>query len=97
MYGKVFVGTAYGKSVIGYHQYVGHVNGEMFSEFVREDFPELFQRGNKNRGKLFIQDGYPSKNSRLSQVAFNYIPCRIFKILSRPPDLNPIQTPDYQC
>ena len=88
---KFFVAIAYGKGVIGCHQYEGHVNGEMFSEFVREHFPELFQRGNNNRGKLFIQDGDPSQNSRLSQDAFDSIPCRIFKIPPRSPDLNPIE------
>ena len=29
--GKIFVVIAYGKGVIGCHQYEGHVNGEMFS------------------------------------------------------------------
>ena len=29
--GKFFVVIAYGKGVIGCHQYEGHVNGEMFS------------------------------------------------------------------
>ena len=62
----------------------------MFSEFVREHFPELFQRGNNNRGKLFIQDGDPSQNSRLFQDVFDSIPCCIFKIPPRSPDLNPI-------
>ena len=32
---KFFVAIAYGKGVIGCHQYKGRVNGEMFSEFVR--------------------------------------------------------------
>ena len=54
---KCSVATAYRKGVIRYRQNEGYVNGEMFSGFVREHFPELFQRGNNNRGKLFIQDG----------------------------------------
>ena len=33
---KFFVVIAYGKGVIGCHQYEGHVNGEMFREFLRE-------------------------------------------------------------
>ena len=53
---KFFVAIAYGKGVLGCHQYEGHVNREMFAEFVREHFPELFQRGNNKRGKLFIHD-----------------------------------------
>ena len=47
-----FVTVAYGKGVLGCHQYEGHVNGKRFSEFVREHFSELFQRGNNNRGKI---------------------------------------------
>ena len=89
---KFFVAIAYGKGVIGCHQYdEGHVNGEMFSKFVREHFPELFQRGNHNCGKLFIQDGDTSQNSRLSQDAFDSIPWWILKISLLSPDLNPIE------
>ena len=77
---KCFVAIAYGKPVIGCHQDEGHVNGEMFSEFAREHFPELFQRGNNNCRKLFIQDGDSPQNSRLSEEVFNSFPCCIFKI-----------------
>ena len=63
----------------------------MFSKFLREHFPELFQRGNNNHGKLFIQDGDRSQNSRLSQDAFDSIPYSIFKIPPRSPDLNSIE------
>ena len=63
----------------------------MFSEFVRERFPELFQRANNSRGKLFIYVEDPSQNNRLSQDVFDYIPCRIFKISPGSPDLNPIE------
>ena len=80
---KSFVTIAYGKGVIGFHQYEGYVNGEMFSDFVREHFPELLQRRNNNRGKLFIQDGSLSQNSRLSQDIFDSIPGRIFQISFR--------------
>ena len=75
---KPFVAIAYGKGVIGFHQYEGYINGGMFSDFVREHFPELFQRRNNNRGKLFIQDGSLSENNRLSQDVFDSIPCSIF-------------------
>ena len=88
---KFFVVIAYGKGVIGCHQYEGHVNGEMFREFLREHFPELFQRGNNSRGKLFIQYGDHFQTSRLSQDDFDSIPCRIFEIPPRSPDLNPIK------
>ena len=88
---KFMVAIAHGKGVIKCHHYVGNVNGEMCAEFIREQFPEMFEKGNNLKGKLFLQDGDPSQNSRLANDAMEEVPCRLFKIPPRSPDLNPIE------
>ena len=51
----------------------------------------MFKSGNNTKGRLFLQDGDPSQNSRMAQDAMDAIPCRLFKIPARSPDLNPIE------
>ena len=85
------VAIAHGKCIITCHQYDGHVNGEMCAEFITKHFPGMFEKGNNDKGKLFLQDGDPSQNCILSKDAMDAIPCRLFKIPPRSPDLNPIE------
>ena len=88
---KFMVAITHGKGVIECHHYEGNINGETFSQFIRDHFPTMFVRGNNKKGKLFLQDGDPSQNCRLSQDAMDTIPCRLFKIPIRSPALNPIE------
>lgn len=88
---KFMVAIAHGRGVIECYQYEGNVNGEMFSTFIKERFPSIFDKGNNKKGKLFLQDGDPSQNCRMSLDAMNKIPCRLFHIPPRSPDLNPIE------
>jgi len=39
----------------------------------------------------FLQDGDPSQNSALAREAMDVVGCRLFKILARSHDLNPIE------
>lgn len=77
---KNMVAIAYGKGVVKCHQYTVNVSGEMFSQFVRDHFAEIFERSANPRGKLFLQDGDPSQNSALAKEAMDAIPCRLFHI-----------------
>ena len=89
--GKVahfLVAIAYGKGVILAEQYEGNMNGEKFSEFIREEFKE---RSNNTKGKLFLQDGDPSQNSQKAKSAMDKVGTRLFKIPPRSPDINPIE------
>lgn len=86
-----FVAIAYGKGVILAKQYHGRINGEMFQKFVRKYFRRTFRRSANPRGKLFLQDGDPSQNSRLAMKAFEKIGARVFRIPPRSPDMNPIE------
>ena len=86
------VAIAYGKGVVLAEQYSGHLNGQICADFIRNKFPALFQRSGVNtKGKLFLQDGDPSQNSRKAQEAMHDVHARKFSIPARSPDLNPIE------
>ena len=88
---KFMVAIAFGKGVVKCHQYTDHVSGEMFSQFIKDHFVEMFELSANPKGKLFLQDGDPSQNSKLAKEAMDSIPCRLFHIPARSPDLNPIE------
>ena len=88
---KFMVAIAYGKGIIKCHQYNEHINGELFAEFIKEKFDNMFQSSANPRGRLFLQDGCPSQYSALAQEAMDKMNCRLFKIPARSPDLNPIE------
>ena len=69
---------AYGKGVILAEQYEGNINGQMFADFVRKEFPNLFERSNNAKGKLFLQDGDPSQNSKKANVAIREVGAKNF-------------------
>jgi len=82
---------AYKKGMILSHQYMGRMDGECFADMVRNLFPDLFERSASPRGKLFLQDGDPSQNSRKAKDAIHEVGGRIFSFPARSPDLNPIE------
>ncbi len=86
-----FVAIAYNKGVMLAEQYEGQLNGQKFADFVREQFPTLFENSCNKKGKLFLQDGDPSQNSRKAQDAMSRVGARKFTIPARSPDLNPIE------
>lgn len=88
---KFMVAIAYGRGVLKCQQYTGNVNAELCANFVRDHFPGMFERSPNPKGKLFLQDGDPSQNSKEAKDAMDSIGCRLFKIPARSPDLNPIE------
>ena len=68
------------KFMIEFIPYDGNINGEFFSQFVRDRFSYFFRKGNNQKGKLFLQDEDPSWNCKMSQEAINKIPYRLFMI-----------------
>ena len=62
------VAIAYDKGFIMCQQYKGRLSGEIFSEFIAEHFQETFALSANPKGKLFLQDGDPSQNSKLARV-----------------------------
>ena len=82
---------AYGKGVLLAEQYEGQLNGEKFVDFIKANFPTVFASSRNPMGKLFLQDGDPSQNSRKAEEAMKVVGARKFKIPARSPDLNPIE------
>ena len=92
--GKVahfMVAIAYMKGVILCEQYEGRVNGEMFANFIYKHFESTFERSANPAGKLFLQDGDPSQNSKKAKIALDAVGARKFSIPPRSPDMNPIE------
>ena len=85
------VAIAFNKGVILAEQYEGNLNGQKFADFVCEQFPTLFENSSNKNGKLFLQDGDPSQNSRKAQDAIAAVGARKFAIPARSPDLSPIE------
>ena len=79
---KNFVAIAYRKGIIKCEPYEGHVNGKMFSAFIRTHFKDMFRKSANSEGKLFLQDGDPSQNSALAHLAIDSVAESYFKILS---------------
>ena len=86
-----FVAIAYGKGTILCEQYDGRVNGQMFAEFVEKHFLNTFEKSTNPLGKLFLQDGDPSQNSRTAKLSLEAIGANVFPIPPRSPDINPIE------
>ena len=87
---------AYGKGFVLCEQYHGKLNGESFGNFVREHFPRLFSACSNPNGRLFLQDGDPSQNSKKAKDAFDAVGARKFSIPPRSPDINPIENIFHQ-
>ena len=87
----VLVAIGYQKGVILAEKYEVQLNGKRFTEFVREQFPTFFERSSNARGKLLLQDGDPSQNSRIAQEAMCQVGAQKFSIPASRPDLNPVK------
>ena len=82
---------AYRKGFVLCQEYHGKLNGESFANFIREHFPRLFSASSNPKGKIFLQDGDPSQNSKKAKDAMDDVTARKFSIPPRSPDINPIE------
>lgn len=88
---KFMVAIAYGKGVIGCHQYEGKMTGEKFSQIIKDAFPGFFAKSANRVKKVFLQDGDPSQTSKLANQTWTSLEYEMFPIPARSPDLNPIE------
>ena len=88
---RFFVTIGYNKGVILCEHYDGRINREKLAKFVKRYFKRTFRRSGNSRGKLFLQDGDPSQNSRHAKRAMDRTGARLFNIPPRSPDCNPIE------
>ena len=58
------VAISYTQGMIFCEQYEGRINGQMFGDFIRDHFPRTFENSVNPTGKLFLQHGDPSQNSK---------------------------------
>ena len=86
-----FTTISHGRGVIECFRHEGNINRELFSQFAMDRFPHIFSKENNQKGKLFLQDGDPSQNCKMSQEAMDKIPYRLFMIPPPSLDLNSIE------
>ena len=79
---------AHSKGVIKCHQYFGPINSETCKSFIGEQFSNMFKNSTNPKGKLLLQDGDPSQNSKIACEAMDSVGCMLFKIPLCSPDLN---------
>ena len=78
------VAISHERGVIECFWYEGIINGELFLQCVRDRFPHIFSKANNQKGKLFLQDGDPSQDFKMSQEAMDKIPYRLLMISPLP-------------
>ena len=83
------VAVAHNKGVINCHLYLSLLILKHKS-FIDELFSDMFKNSANPKGKLFLQDGDPSQNSKIACEAMDS-GCRLFKIPPCSPDLNLIE------
>ena len=84
------VAISYGKGVMICQQY-DKMNGEYFKQFVTQTFYDMFIKCGNKDGRLFIQDGDPSQNSKLTKEAMKSCGAELLKIPPQSPDINQIE------
>ena len=67
------------------------MNGQLIADFIRENFPQMFEHSANPKGKHFLQDGDPSQNLKNAHSAMDQVGCKLFSIPPRSPDINPIE------
>ena len=85
------VEISFNKGVILCEQYYGKISGKMFADLKHKHFKQAFEKSNNQKGKLFLQDGDPSQNSKKANNAMYKVGAKKFSIPARSPDMNPIE------
>ena len=77
---KFKVAVSHSKGIVKCYQYEGRIKGVKFLKLVEEHFLDMFSKENNKKGKLFLQDGDPSQNCKISMKAMEKVGCPLFKI-----------------
>ena len=94
--GAKVAAIAYGKGVVLCEQFRGKLNGQTLSDFIHEQFPKAFANSANPRGKLLLQVGDPSQNSKKTRDAMDCVGAKKFSIPPRSTDLNSIENIFHQ-
>ncbi|XP_066926668.1 uncharacterized protein [Clytia hemisphaerica] len=82
-----FCAISHAGGIVLAEQYRDRLNGDRFSAFLKEAFPQLVTP----ESRKFLMDGCPVQNCKKAKQAISDINCEVFKIPARSPDLNPIE------
>lgn len=88
---RFIVSIGYGVGVVQVEHLPATLNGNLFANFIRDKFNDIFSKSANPQAKLFLQDGDPSQNSAVARKAMAAVGCELFKIPARSPDINPIE------
>ena len=79
------------KVVVLCEQCEGKINRDIFSNFIKTHFQEIFSRYKIPKSKRFLQDGCPEQNSKKARQTLDTVSAIIFSIPPRSPDFNHIE------
>ena len=85
------IGIAYGKGVVLCETWIGTMTGKKFAAIVKRCFSKAFRKSANPKGKLLLMDGCPRQNSKAAMREIDKLGAKVFKILARSLDLNPIE------
>ena len=80
------IAIAYIQGVILAEQYEGHLDGQKFLDFMREQFPTLFENSSNKKGKVFCKMAIQAKTAEKHNKQFLQL------VQKRLPSLLAIQT-----
>ena len=63
----------------------------MCAEFIEKKFPEMLEKYSDLKGKVFLDEGDPSQNSKQAKNVMGKLKCRLFRYSARLSHLNPIE------
>ena len=86
---KMLVAMSYSRGVIFAEQYET-LDGAYYANFIRRKFRKTFRKSGKRHSRLFLQDFCPILNCAKARNALNFAGAKLFEILKRSADLNPI-------
>ena len=76
---------------ICYWKHYEKLSGKLFTEFIVNNFLQMFKSSFNPTGNVFVQVGDPSKNSKAAKTALYKIGSVQFSLSPGSPDLNPIE------
>ena len=87
---KFMVAISYREGVVLCEQY-DKLDGHYFKDRVEREFGYMFEKANKGDFNIWIEDGDVSQNSALACCSWLALGAELLSILSRSPDINPVE------
>ena len=88
--GTFFVVMSLGKGIC-YWKHYEKLSGKLFTEFIVNNFLQMFKSSFNPTGNVFVKFGDPRQNSKAAKIVLYKIGSVQFSFLPGSPDLNPIE------